>query len=162
MNTLDSAHQLAREYPGGIEALAPRLGGKSAFTLRHELTRQGTSKLGLLDAEAMTLYAMQVNMANPLRILNAFAQNCGGVVLRMPDQIHGQGGDTLKDLAEAATAFSTFVSSVASSVADGEISANELREVDRRLSALVGHSQAVRERLAAMHEAAKPADACGG
>ncbi len=154
MNTLDAAHQLAREYPGGLDILATRL-GKSPFTLRHELTRQGSAKFALSDAEAATEFALAVKMPNPLRILQSFAQNVGARVIVLPEIAEGQ-DDTLKGLAEAASAFSQFVNSVAMAVADGKVTANELQEVDRRLSALVGHSTAVQALLAAIHNAAKP------
>lgn len=154
MNSLDAALQLAREYPGGIDALAPRL-GKSPHTLRHELTRQGSAKLALEDAEAVTQFAIEVGQVNPLRVLNSFAQNCGAAVVMLPSSAGGD--DTFKGLAEAAKAFSLFVGSVADAVADGSVTANELREVDRGLSSLIGRAQAIQASLAAIHEAGKPA-----
>jgi hypothetical protein len=129
--------------------------GKSPFTLRHELTRQGTAKFALTDAEACTQYALEIGQQNPLRVLNAFAQNCGAVVLLLPSTLPGQ-DDTFKGLAEAAKAFSDFVGSVATSVADGVVSANELRDVGRELSKLIGRAQAIEACLSHMHEANRP------
>lgn len=157
MNTLDAAHQLARDYPGGVEALAPRL-GYSAHTLRHQLTRQGAAKLAGTDMELMTQFALEVGMDNPLRILTSFAENCRAIVFMLPPEATVDVDDTLKGLAEAARAFSDFVGTVATAIADAKVTANELKEIDRRLSALVGHGQAVQARLAAIHQAGRSDD----
>ena len=59
---LDHAYNLARAYPGGAAALALRM-RKNATTLSHELRGEGTAKLGLEDAAALTA------LSGDLRIL---------------------------------------------------------------------------------------------
>lgn len=53
-NITDAAYRLAKAYPGGALSLSPRL-GKSGTTLSQELTRHGTSKLGLETAVQNTM-----------------------------------------------------------------------------------------------------------
>lgn len=160
MNLIDSALHLARRFPGGIEALALRM-GKRATTMRHELASSDHYKLGLADAEVITLFAVEQRVSNPLAILNTFAATCGAVVVMLPDMPDESCG-TFRGLAESAREFSDFVATVADAAADGVVTANELAAVDRELSELVGRVQSVRAGLAAMHEASKPRQATAG
>lgn len=151
MNSLDAARYLMRAYPGGADSLAPRL-DKTPTTLRHEVAGSDKYKLGLVDAEALTQMAVEARVPNPLAILNAFAANCGAMVVALPHMDSVQGA-TFEDLAAAAKEFAEFVGVAATAAADGRVTGNELRDIDRELSELVSRVQAVRNGLAAMHQA---------
>lgn len=146
---LDAAYHVIHDYPGGATSLAPRL-HKNPATLSHEATGAGSAKLGLVDALKITHMA-----GNDLRILNAFAAECGCMVLALPQVADGH--DAYRQLATAAREFSEFVGSVADAAADGQITHNELARVDRELGELMACAQAIRATLAAVHEAGKPA-----
>lgn len=154
MNLRDSARNLARRMQGGIEAWALRV-GKNPASARHELAGSGGYKLGLEDAELMTQFAIEQGVADPLQILNTFARNVGAMVIPLP-ALYQTGGTSMEDLAAAAREFAEFVSVSAQAPADGRVTANELADVDRELSELIGCAQSVRASLAAMHEAGKP------
>lgn len=154
MNTQDAALQLARSMPGGVESLAVRL-GKSAHTLRHELTGSGTAKLGLLDAESIGMFAQQVGHPNALAVVTSMAANLGAMVISLPSAATTC-EDTFRGLADAAREFSDFVGSVAEASSDGVITANELRHIDRELTNLISRVQALRALMADKHEASKP------
>lgn len=145
---LDAAFHLVHDYPGGATALAPRL-QKAQGTLCHELTGTGTAKLGLLDAVKLTL------LTGDRRILNAFAAECGCVVLQMPQ--HASGSDAMTKLGASAKEFGDFVSSVGDSLRDGAVTSTELRRVRRELAEMIASAQDVDAELGALHEAAKPA-----
>lgn len=149
MNSLDAARYLMRAYPGGADALAPRL-DKTPTTMRHEVAGSDKYKLGLVDAEAMTQMAIEAHVPNPLAILNAFAANCGAMVVALPNMSFAE-GSTFEDLSSAAKEFAEFVSVAASAAADGKVTGNELRDVDRELSHLMACAQRVRNGLAAMN-----------
>jgi len=151
MNSLDAARYLMRAYHGGADALAPRL-GKTPSTLRHEVAGSDKYKLGLQDAEEMTQMAIQAHVPNALAILHAYAANCGAMVIALPDE-HTTAGATYQDLAAAAKSFAEFVSAAAKAPADGRVTGNELRGVDRELGALIACAHRVRNGLAAMHAA---------
>lgn len=151
MNSLDAARYLMRAYPGGAESFAPRL-DKTPTTLRHEVAGSDKYKLGLVDAEAMTQMAVEAGVANPLAILNAFAANCGAMVVALPN-MDAATGTTFEDLAAAAKEFAEFVSVSATAASDGKVTGNELRDIDRELSDLMARVQHVRNGLAAIHEA---------
>jgi hypothetical protein len=146
---LDAAHHLVQAYAGGAEALAPRM-GKNATTLRHEVNRTGQAKLGLADAVSMSV------LANDLRVLNAFAAECGCLVARLPASMGGD--DTaMHRVADLAREFGEVVATVTSATADGQISANELATIERNWAELTAAGQALMAHLRARHEAARPA-----
>lgn len=154
MNLLDAARHLARRFPGGVECLAVRL-GKRPSTMRHELAGSDAYKLGLEDAELITEYAVEQHIENPLQILNTLAANCGALVVPLPE-LHNGTGSTFEDLAATAKEFAEFVAITSSAVADGAVTGNELREVDRELAELIGCAQRVRAGMAALHVAGQP------
>ena len=88
MNVIDAAYGVVHDYPGGSDSLAPRL-GKASVTLSHEVARVGTAKLGLDTAVKVSV------LTGDFRILDAFALQCGRMVLPLPcaDGDHGGGGD---------------------------------------------------------------------
>lgn len=145
---LDAAFNLVHDYPGGAESLGPRI-KKSPTTLSHEVKRTGTAKFGLEDSVKLTV------LSGNRAILNAFAAECGCLVLPMPSVESGL--DTFHGLADAAREFSEFVASVADAAADGRVTGNELARVDRELSELLARGQAIRATLAMIHESGKPA-----
>ena len=155
MNLRDSARNLARRLHGGIEAWALQ-SGKNPTSSRHELAGSPGYKFGLDDAELLTQLAIEQHIEDPLQILNTFARNVGAMVFPLPG-LYQTDGTTMEDLADAAHEFAQFVSVAAKAPADGRVTANELADVDRELSELIGCAQRVRAGLAAIHEAGKPA-----
>lgn len=153
MNLRDSARNLARRMHGGIEEWSRRA-GKNPTTGRHELAGTGGYKLGLEDAELLTQFAIETRVPDPLQILHTFAANCGAMVIPLPG-MYESGVTTMEDLAAAAKEFAEFVSTSAQASADGRVTANELADVDKELSHLIGCAQRVRAGLAAIHEADK-------
>lgn len=151
MNSLDAARYLMRAYPGGAESLAPRI-DKDPSTLRHEVAAHAKYKLGLQDAEAMTQMALEQRVPNALAILHAFAANCGAMVVALPDQ-GNVGEPTFSDLANAAKEFAEFMAVCANAAADGRVTGNELRDIDRELGHLITCAHRVRNGLAAIHDA---------
>lgn len=159
MSLLDSARRLVRRIPGGIESNASRF-DLTPSTLRHQLAGTGGYKFSLENAELATQFALEQGVDNPLEVLNTFAKNCGAMVIPLPG-LYETGDTTMEDLAAAAKEFAEFVAVAAKAPADGQVTANELTDVDRELSHLIGCAQRVRAGLAAMHEAGKPcSDRC--
>lgn len=125
MTTLrDHAYNLARAYQGGAEALALRM-GKNPTTLSHELRGQGTAKLGLLDAEALT------DLSDDNRILEAWNAKRGLIVIRMPLNDGAPAGECMEKLSSTAREFSDLVAEVAKDLGDGRLNDNELARIER-------------------------------
>lgn len=143
MNVLDAAYWTGRDYPGGIEALARRIGHGN---LSDELNpHRHSAKLGLATAVDMQAFS------GDYRILHAMAAALRHYPpLPMPDAIQA---DTpcLATLSRLAHEFSSLVGEVSGDLADGKVTNNELTEVLRRWHALVSCGQTLVQQLAAMN-----------
>lgn len=144
---LDAAFNLIHDHPGGATALGPRI-NKAPTTLSHEARGQGTAKLGLADAVKLSV------LTNDPGILNAFAGEMGYAVIPLSAVAAGQGG--IERLAQLAAEFAGVVQSTGRALADGRVTATELRAVEREWSELVAVGQQMVAHLTAMHSAAKP------
>ncbi len=148
---LDAAYNVAHDYPGGAESLAPRL-GKLGTSLCHELTATGSAKLGLTDAVKIT------DFTGDLRILQAWATHAGQMLVALPALLDDRAQDALlRSLPVMAKKFSDVITEVTDDLADGDISDNDLARIERvagELVATIHHMlQVARER----NQAAKPA-----
>lgn len=158
MDLIDAIRRVAKAYPGGIDALAPRLGssekGKSPATLRHELSRSHGYKFGADDLEEVTLLALSANVPNALEAVHALNGNVGMVAYPLP-QVQTESGDlTMQQLAKVATEFADLVREVSVRSADGDISANDIKVVDKEFGELLTALHAMRAGLMRQHDAA--------
>lgn len=143
---LDAAFALVRAYPGGASSLAPRI-GKAHGTLSHEVSGRQGSKLGLDDAVALSV------LSGDLRVLNAFAAELGCLVLQLPVATDA-GNDVMQRVGQAAKEFGEFLSEVTTDAADGDISTNDLRRIEKEWGDLMAVGQQLMTLLRGMHEAA--------
>lgn len=144
---LDAAFNLIHDYPGGANALGPRI-NKASTTLSHEARRQGTAKLGLEDAVKLSV------LTGDARILNAFAGELGYAVIPLSSVAACDGG--LERLSQLAQEFAGVVQTTSRALADGRVTATELRAVEREWTELVAVGQQMVAHLAAVHNAARP------
>lgn len=144
---LDSAFILVRAYPGGASSLAPRM-NKRADQLSHEVSRTGTAKFSLEDAELATI------LSGNWVILNTFADNCGGVVIPKPSL--ASMGNAMHSIATVAREHAEFVGAAVDAMVDGKVSANEMRAISRELAELITSAQALHANLAALHSLSAP------
>jgi hypothetical protein len=149
MDIRDVAANVVHDYPGGAPSLAPRI-GKNATTLAHELNGTGAAKIGLLDAEKITL------RTGDMRILEAFALNCGQMLVPLPAAFDADADDCMVRLATTAREFGDLCTEVAADLADGSISDNELARIDRECGELMASLRPLREALARRNQAGKP------
>ncbi|MES2685526.1 MAG: phage regulatory CII family protein [Pseudomonadota bacterium] len=150
MNLRDAAYNVVHDYPGGSESLAPRV-GKNATTLSHEVNGTGGAKLGLETAEKIT------QLSGDLRILQAFALNCGQMLLPLPGVEHTQQDDCMLKLAGTAHDFGKLCTEVAGDLADGKITDNELARIDHECGRLIASLHSMRQALAQRNQDSKPA-----
>lgn len=154
MNTLDALRAMCDSYPGGREAVALRL-GKPDETLRKELRGAPGFKLGVTHAMRIVEFCCEEKTEDRLAFVNVVNGAAHCIALPMPDvDMDGASADvasTLRTLGEAAADFGLFVSAVASSVADNDVSSNELLDVHRKLLAMMAHQQGVVKKLEAIH-----------
>ena len=149
MQLLDAAYHTVHDYPGGAPSLAPRM-GKSPHTLNHEVTGNGSAKLGLVDA------AKVCQLTGDYRILYTFAEACGHVCIPLPAGSESDVGAVLEQLAQASREFSELCAEVCSSAADGSISDNELDRISRERLELMGALARLGEAVLSLNQAGKP------
>lgn len=150
MNELDAAYNLVHDYPGGAESLAPRI-GKNATTLCHEVAGVGTAKLGMLTARKLSV------ASGDMRILEAFAGQCGFMLLPLPSALQ-MGKDTcMERLGEVLRESSEVVRETVTGLADGELSDNERSRIERDCGKLVSSVSAFMRAVDARHAAGKRA-----
>lgn len=148
MNPLDAAYGLVRDYPGGAESLAPRL-GKSPTTLNHEVSRTGHAKLGLETAVDLTV------LSGDLRVLRAFATTCGQILLPMPAASMSH-LECIKRLGVVLATAGCVVRETTEGMSDGAISGNERERIRQACAELVSGTSALMAAVDALHVAGQP------
>lgn len=153
MSIRDAAYHTVHDYPGGVAELASRL-GKHVTTLNHEVRPpvHSSAKLGLLDA------AKVMDFADDNRILDALAAARGCMVVPLP-RLAVEDGASFEHVARIAREFAEFMAEVATDMADGRISDNELARIEREFGELVATGQRLLAHCQALNAAGKPAAA---
>jgi hypothetical protein len=143
MNRRDAALHLAKRYPGGIDAL------------RKELTGVNGYKWGVDDEELLVDLCQAARVPDALAPITAAAANAGALLIPLPQHVDAD-STTWRCLASATEKFGALVRDIGDAVADGKVTANELRTVEADFGHLVSVGQHCLLSLKAMHEAAKP------
>lgn len=133
MNIIDAAYNVVHDYPGGSDSLAPRV-GKNATSLSHEVARVGTAKFGLDTALKVSV------LTGDLRILDAFALQCGRMTVPLPasDICAPADGDCIiSRLGGVLSESSGVVREATAALQDGHISGNDLQRIERECGQLV-------------------------
>ena len=148
MNVRDAAYHLVHDYPGGAEALAPRL-GKRANSLSAEVTPnpvlgshgRPAAKLGLLEAMAI------MQMANDHRVLHAMAAELGYLNIPLPQVLDededSDAATAAQRLGDLAREFAEVMGAAVAGLADGRLSDRELRQVEHEWGQLVAQGQSL-------------------
>lgn len=137
---LDAFYNTVHGYPGGVAALAARM-GVSSNTLTHKANPNTTTH----QANPRELVSVQVFTGN-FAVLHAMAEALGHTcTLATPDQSGGEPVDTLMRLHSA---FADFVRATADAVHDGDgaLSSAQVRRADhdaQEVIAAVGHAMAM-------------------
>ena len=118
MDVLDSVRRAVRHYPGGLDAVALRL-GKSPSTLEKELRAAPQYKLGAMDAAEIAAMCTQLGTPHALDYPTRLAEHCGATLLPLP---HGLQPDSITAGAVAGLMreLADVVGAVAAADADGD------------------------------------------
>ncbi len=150
MDLRDVAANVVHDYAGGALSLAPRI-GKNATTLAHEVHGTGAAKLGLLDAEKITL------RTGDMRILEAFALNCGQMLVALPTGFDASPDDCMARLTTAVSEFGDVCTIVSKDLGKKAISDNKLALIDKECGELIASVRALRTALASRNTSSKQA-----
>lgn len=120
MNITDAAHKTVKDYPGGSEALAVRI-GMSAAVLRNKVNPNNTTH-HLTLAEASEI----MGVTGDDRILHAMAAEHGYTLQKMQaDSMASVMGAMLENAAKQGA----FAQALQDSLSDGLISENEMKAI---------------------------------
>ncbi|MCC2673069.1 MAG: hypothetical protein K0R58_16 [Ramlibacter sp.] len=151
MDVMTAAFNVAEDYkPGGARGLAAAI-GENHNTFSHAVTETAGAKLGLKTALKMT------KRSRDLRILLAFAAECGQMCVPLPESMDLESNDCMRALANTSKEFTELVQEVCASLSDdGNVSANELERIDREGGELVAKLQQLLATVRARHLAGLP------
>ena len=154
MNVQDAAYNTVHDYPGGAEALAGRL-GKRGTSLCHEVAQNMPhAKLGLLDAVKI------MSMSGDIRMLHAQAAGLQCMVVPLPT-FDSPDSATAAHIARVAQEFADVMCAVATGMADGVVTDNELRSIERHWGELIASGQPVLAQARAMNRRSTSASTTG-
>lgn len=127
MNIQDAAHKTVKEYPGGSESLAPRL-GMSAAVLRNKVNpNTATHHLTLAEADEL------MSVTDDFRILHALAATHGFVLQRADAP---ESGSLIQGMLAAAAGQGDLAHIVAQAMEDGRITPNEVAQIEKACTGL--------------------------
>lgn len=149
MDYVDSVRRAVRQYPGGVDAVAARL-GKSSATLDKELRRSPGFKLGADDAAEISVMAYDLGLPVGRDYPNALAAAHGCALLPLP--LASAGEVTAEMVASVMRECADLVTEVSQTLADGQVSANEMRRVEARWAELMAAGQVLMGDMAARHK----------
>lgn len=154
MDVITAAWNLASDYRGdtgrGIQQLAKDI-DRNPTSLTHALNRTGSAKLGIEDAVRMSQFT------GDLRILNAFAAECGCMVLPLPESMAVEGDDAMQLVSKLMAELNDTVQAFVGAVADGKVTGNEVAEIKRQGGELQIALQQLVSHAVSMHQASVPA-----
>ena len=128
LDVLDAAYHTAHSFPGGVPALAQRM-GMSNNTLQHKVSlHKDTHHLTLREAVAMQ------EVTQDKRIAQAMCCALGGVFIDLQaDRKHS----TLEQVMGMAKEFGDVLASVNDAVADGRVTDTEMHHCERQAAELI-------------------------
>lgn len=148
MNVIDAAFCVGRDYPGGAQALGLRMGKP---TLSDELNpHRAGAKLSIQDATTMQL------LANDYRVLTAMAAECNFLCVPLPAVELVDDGLTAEHVARLAKEFAELMSGAVAAFADCQVTANELKVLEREGGHLVASLQALLRHAGQIHRQGIP------
>lgn len=146
MELNDAVRRMVRNYPGGMKALADRL-GKSDSTLDKEIRGASGFKLGLQDVHDIAVMCTDVGTPNALELLSLMAHAQGQTLLPLP--VADDKPLTLERLGKLMHECGDLVATVTAAKADGKVCDNELRACFGKWAQVVGAGQALMQGLKA-------------
>ena len=153
MSLHDALHRGVRNYPGGVDAVAHRL-GKAPSTFARELRDAEGFKLGAADALSASVMCADLGREGAMDYANAVADAHGAMLVLLP---RGEVSDsvTAKDVATFMRECADVVSATADADSDGHLSDREIAEVGEHVSHVVAAMQQLMRNLQARATAQK-------
>lgn len=147
LSVRDAAYHTVRSYPGGAVALAARCGMKSGATLSHKVAPNSTNYYLSLE-EAITIQAF----TQDYRILYAMARELGHACINVTES---EVEDVNQNIAATVKEFGSYLQSVSESVADQQVTDNEISEIAAHMGCLIAEANRLHATLMRLNKKAK-------
>lgn len=85
LSPLDALYDCARRYPGGIEAVAQRLGTTASTLYKKLCSHTASHRLAFEDAEQLMRCFAEARMPDALRALDSLELRFGRIAMELPD-----------------------------------------------------------------------------
>ena len=149
MSPQDAIHHVVHDFPGGAEALAPRI-GRGAQVLRNKVTLEGVAGVRRSHEPTLADVAAITRITGDLRVLDALAAEVGAVVLRLPT-IDALGDSALLDMVLTVNdEYGQACAALRDGLADGEIDRQEFARIERETLEAVRGQLELLDRLRGM------------
>lgn len=123
MNPKDAFHQTVHGYPGGVEALAVRIGMTAAVLRNKANPNHGYNKPSLDDVDQV------MGITGDHRVLHALAGNHGYVCVRMEDDVAPSDMAVLEIMTKCWSTNGDFGAAVNRALEDGRITQREIEQI---------------------------------
>lgn len=157
MHPLDALYQACRAYPGGIEALAVRV-GKSPAILYNKLRQQvATHHVGYDDELSELLFCMdEAGVKGWADTLHAFCWRHHHLAVSIPPVSDAPTDELTAMILEAVADQGKVAESISDALAnDRQVDSAEFREIEKRISKTMTDLSELLERIRQMHTEAK-------
>lgn len=140
MNIRDAAHLIAHEAPGGLEALAMRMGiGYKVFNAKCN-PNDDQHVLGMIEALRMQ------QLTGRADILFAMADALDYICIKKPSV---ETTDLAHQIAITCAEFGDFLRQIDTTMKDGRVTRNELKKVQKELAEMIGAANTLQALIAA-------------
>lgn len=156
INQHDARYNLARAYPGGIEALAARM-QMSSPVMRNKLA-PGIHSHHINDEEDSLIieYSVEARVPDPYRALIAKNFRHGLIAFPMPSIDHMSDQDLTQLLCRVMKEVGEVMASASAALADGRITSQELDDLEKEIQEAMAAIVELRERYRARADGAGP------
>lgn len=142
MNSIDAAHSVVHDYPGGSESLGPRV-GISAAVLRSKVNPNNTTH-HLSFAEARRISGM----TDDYRMLKAWANEAGFLLVKAPEGAADSSDMAiLEQVAVMMVAQGSFAHEIHKALADGEVTQEEMLVIESLSKAYMSCVASIKTRM---------------
>lgn len=141
IDLLDAAYHTAHSYPGGVPALAVRMGMNPNTLMSKVDPNKNTHILGLKEANAIQTFAQDKNILHSM----AASQNCVCIDMSACDD-----RTTLQEISKMISEFGESILEMQSAAADGVVTENEMSRCKKEVADLFASANAALKTLRAM------------
>lgn len=148
LNQHDALYKTARSYPGGVEALAQRM-GVSAPVLYNKLRPSiNTHHTSFEQVSEIIEFSTEANVPDALLALHAFNWRHGLVAFSIPTADERDEASLIEFVCKSVQEFGHMTTAVTGAMADGQICARELTDINQEFQHLFAALAQLQELIA--------------